>query len=274
MNDEHFISIARDTIAINGSSHRNGLIEVDISAPVFDRDTEAFGWRCQYRYGCNGSYVVNTVMGEDSVQALVSAIVVAGAQLKMHINAGTFIAPEYDRLQSFGFPDWAPYKAYVDTSFSHAPSPVQNAAHSISASGVRSSEHDSNPSEFNAYPPACVSGTENAANRSPKRSYIKNVIASRQFIYRDDAGKDYYVDFCLGKPQFDQRSSNWKCKYELTGPNDNVRRYMIGCESLDSLVMALCFAPTELVCSRLYPDGARLIWPQLANFGFPYVPQR
>ncbi len=154
MNDEHFISIARDTIAINGSSHRNGLIEVDISAPVFDRDTEAFGWRCQYRYGCNGSYVVNTVMGEDSVQALVSAIVVAGAQLKMHINAGTFIAPEYDRLQSFGFPDWAPYKAYFDNCFSHSPSAVHNADANTGAGGTRSSQHECNQSEFKAKPPA------------------------------------------------------------------------------------------------------------------------
>ncbi len=272
MNEKDFTTIATEEISIYGGANRTMSIEVAIGAPIYDGSGDAFGWRCQYRYGCDGNFVCNTVYGEDSIHALYSAIVVAGAQLKMQINAGTFIAPGHERMPNYGFPKWAPFKSYVDGN-RHSqpvlPEPPSRGAPEANTSTEEPHGHAAQQNSASATP----GDTSSSKDINPSKTrYLGTVIASRQFIYGTATGDRYHVNYYVGIPQFNLKAGNWRCKYELVGPSGNVRRFMIGVGSLDALVLALCFAPTELVSSQLYPNEAQLLWPQLGNFGFPHVP--
>jgi hypothetical protein len=93
-------------------------------------------------------------------------------------------------------------------------------------------------------------------------------IATRVLIYRDEEREaDVLIRLFAPEPQ----DNHWICRFEIVGPDETLKRYGAGQDSMQALVLALTMIGAILYASDAHKKG-KWGWERVGSgYGFPVM---
>ena len=92
------------------------------------------------------------------------------------------------------------------------------------------------------------------------------IIAKRVLTLRNEAG-ERAVPIRIYAPE-EENGGHWVCRYEIEWPDHTVKRFGVGIDAVQALVLALQIIGAELYTSPAHEAG-RLSWAEGSGYGFP-----
>jgi hypothetical protein len=98
----------------------------------------------------------------------------------------------------------------------------------------------------------------------------REILATRQLYYLDEASEKRIVNICLGKPQLSPDGQGYECAFEINGIANPKAEKAHGCDAMQALQSALILvgANVDQLNNQL---GRRLVWEGgvKGELGFP-----